>query len=332
MNQLQQKKHQFLEYCEVEKNTSDHTIRNYAHYLNRFVTWAQKHGNTTSPSQIDLERIRQYRIYLNRYEDAKGNKLKKITQNYHVIAVRAFLKYLQRHDITTLAPEKIELSDTPIRTVEFLEPEEINRLFSMPNLQTKTGIRDRAILELLFCTGLRIGELVQLDKTHINPDKNEFTVRGKGDKPRIVFLSPNARRWIKTYLASRHDDTEPLFARHDRAQNKTQNTEHTQNTNRLTARSVQRMIKRYAIKAGITKHVTPHTLRHSYATDLLANGADIRSVQIMLGHASISTTQIYTHVTNKQLKEVHQAFHNLRTGTESNENEEIEKNEISGDK
>lgn len=297
----------FLEYCEIEKNHSELTVKNYDHYLKRFLIFAK----ISSPKGINLDLVRKYRLHLNRYKDEKGNNLKKTTQNYHLIALRAFLKYLAKRDIQTLAAEKIELGATEERIIEFLEPEEIYRLFEATNEEKKELIcsRDRAILELLFSTGLRVSELVNLNRDSINLSKEEFTVRGKGDKPRLVFLSKNASYRLKKYQEQRKDKLLPLFVNHTRAKKIKDGFDPTK---RLTARSVERIIQKYAKMAGITKKVTPHTLRHSYATDLLMNGADIRSVQAMLGHSSITTTQIYTHLTNQHLKEVYKAFHNKR--------------------
>jgi len=303
----------FLEHCELEKNHSELTILNYQHYLNRFLEFAgDKKGTNFTPQQIDLDLVRSYRLYLNRLKDNKGDNLKKITQNYHVIALRAFLKYLAKRDIKSLSAEKIELGDQNRKQIEFLEIDEILRLLEAPTKENNKEkiiiIRDRAILELLFSTGLRVSELVSLDKNHINLDRGEFVVRGKGSKDRIVFLSEDAKHWINEYLKLRNDNFKPLFIRAGLVKEQIEEGEYL----RLTPRSIQRIVNYYAKKAGIIKKVTPHTLRHSFATDLLINGADIRSVQTMLGHNSITTTQIYTHLTNKQLKEVHQAFHGKR--------------------
>ncbi len=293
---------QFLEYLEIEKNRSEKTVRNYDFYLKRFVKWA----GDLSPAGITQEKIRQYRLWLNRFKDANGKELKKNTQNYHLIALRAFLKYLAKRDIKTLSAEKIELGKMPERVVDFLEGPDLERLLEAPITVDAPGIikkRDKAILELLFSTGLRVSELVGLKKEQINLKKDEFTVRGKGNKPRVVFLSNQAKYWLKQYLEARKDVSPHLFVSHDRAH---------KNESALTPRSVERLVKKYSRIAGITKKVTPHTMRHSYATDLLMNGADIRSVQAMLGHSSITTTQIYTHITNQQLREVHKAFHGRR--------------------
>ncbi|MBI5071939.1 tyrosine-type recombinase/integrase [Candidatus Falkowbacteria bacterium] len=295
---------QFLEYLEIEKNRSSKTIRNYDFYLKRFNEWA---GNS-SPSGITQEKVRQYRLWLNRFADETGRELKKNTQNYHLIALRAFLKYLAKRDIKTLSAEKIELGKMPERVVDFLEGSDLERLLEAPTLAETPEIikkRDKAIVEMLFSTGLRVSELANLKKEQVNLKKEEFTVRGKGDKPRIVFLSNQAKFWVKQYLEARQDVSPFLFVSHDRAH---------ESEAALTPRSVERLVKKYSKIAGITKKVTPHTMRHSYATDLLMNGADIRSVQAMLGHSSITTTQIYTHITNQQLRDVHKSFHGRRRG------------------
>ncbi len=234
-----------------------------------------------------------------------GHQLQKTTQNYHLIALRSFLKFCAKRDIPALAADKIELAHTTRKQVTFLTPEELGRLFAQAQIDTLPGLRDRAILELLFSSGLRVSELVGLDRDHINLKRREFMVRGKGQKDRPVFISDQAAGWIQKYLDQRPDTTRPLFIRY--SGNK--KVDLSGNFHRLTVRSVQRMVARYALLAGITKHVSPHTIRHSYATDLLMNGADLRSVQALLGHSNISTTQIYTHVTDPHLKSVHQKFH-----------------------
>ncbi len=311
---------EFLEYLEVERNRSRATIRNYRFYLERFVSWAREQ-KVTGANQLSGDLVRQYRLWLNRLEDENGEPLKKNTQNYHLIAVRSWLKYLAKRDISSLAPEKIELMKMPERQVEFLDHIEIERLLEAPTKVDEPEIiqkRDQAILSALFSTGLRVSELATLKIDHVNLDKKsegvtEFTVRGKGSKLRVVFLSPDARETLRTYLDLRHDVSPYLFIRHDRA-HKTKQTEREKKEGGapLTPRSIQRIVERMAKVAGITKNVTPHTLRHSYATDLLLNGADIRSVQSLLGHSSITTTQIYTHLTDKQLREVHKTFHNKK--------------------
>lgn len=295
----------FLDYLEIEKNRSPRTLVNYKHYLDRFMNFAKGSAlPNITPGQITLPIVKKYRLHLNRYQDSyTGEGLKLSTQNYHLIALRAFLKYLSRTDIKTLAAEKIELPKIPARTVDFLEIDELDRLFDAIPKDNKTqSLRDYAILQTLFSTGLRVSELTGLTKGKINLNRGEFMVRGKGDKPRIVFLSHESKSALQRYLKKRNDTSEFIFISH--GSNKGEEG--------LTPRTVQRIIQKYAVMAGIVKKVTPHTLRHSYATDLLINGADIRSVQAMLGHSSITTTQVYTHITNRQLKDVHRAFHSKR--------------------
>ncbi|EKE19855.1 MAG: hypothetical protein ACD_8C00095G0002 [uncultured bacterium] len=293
----------FLEYLEVEKNRSQKTVENYHHYLKRFLTWAK----ISDPKEITADLVRNYRIHLNRLTDEKGNELKKITQNYHAIAIRSFLKYLSKRDIVTLSAEKIEVGKNPSHEIEFLDGEEVERLLQSASANDLKSLRDRAILELLFSAGLRVSELINVNRDQINLTRQEFSVRGKGDKIRIVFISDTAKDALEKYLDKRMDIDNAVFIRFS----KKKVTEN-QDTKRLTPRSIQRIVKFYAAKAGIVKDVHPHTLRHSFATDLLANGADIRSVQTMLGHSSITTTQIYTHITNQQLKSVHEKFHGKR--------------------
>ncbi len=292
----------FLEYLEVEKGRSQKTIENYHHYLIRFLLWAK----ISNPEQITPELVRKYRIYLNRLADGKGQQLKKITQNYHMIALRNFLKYLSKRDIQSMAAEKIEIGKNPTHEIEFLAGGEVQRLLNCVNSKNLKSLRDRCILELLFSAGLRVSELTSLNRDQINLDRQEFSVRGKGDKIRLVFVSDSAKNFLEKYLDKRIDLDEALFIHFSKK--KSQQTTG-QESKRLTPRSIQRIVKFYAAKAGLVKDVHPHTLRHSFATDLLSNGADIRSVQVMLGHSSITTTQIYTHVTNEQLKQVHQKFH-----------------------
>ena len=302
---LSQLKNQYLEHLEIEKDRSQKTIENYDHYLERFLKWAK----ISSASDITDELVRRYRLQLNRFADEKGSSLKKITQNYHVIALRNFLKYLARHDVKTLPAEKVELGKTSERQIDFLEMEEVERIFEAAGGLDQKSLRDRAILELLFSSGLRVSELVGLNRDQVNLKTGEFSVRGKGSKVRVVFVSDRAKATLQRYMEKRLDIDPALFVRigirHLEHKNKKEDL-------RITPRTVQRIVKYYATKAGIVKDVHPHTLRHSFATDLIQNGADIRSVQEMLGHSSVTTTQIYTHVTNKQLKEVHKAFHGKR--------------------
>ncbi len=291
----------FLEHLEIEQNRSQKTISNYDHYLTRLVEFA----DDCDIARLDAEMVRQWRLHLNRTKDVSGNELTKTTQNYHLIALRSFLKYLAKRDITALDSAKIELAKTTRPQVTFLETEEVERLLEAIDTSNPIGLRDRAVIELLFSGGLRVSELVNLDTSHINLDRREFMVRGKGQKDRPIFISEQAATWIDRYLKTRKDTGTPLFIHYSGTTDATEGGMYT----RLTVRSVQRLVKRYAVAAGITKDVTPHTLRHSFATDLLINGADIRSVQGLLGHANIATTQIYTHITDPQLKAVHEKFH-----------------------
>ncbi len=287
----------FLEACELEQGHGHLTIRNYDHYLSRFVDFALAQEITTTDA-INLGLVRQWRLELNRLG------LKPITLNYHLIALRSLLKYLAKNDIPTLPAEKIELAQQDERAIDFLDPEEIERLLAAPNTKTLLGLRDRAILETLFSTGLRVSELVATNREQINLDRGEFGVRGKGGKLRVVFLSEPAREWLARYTNARHDKDEALFTRRPKKKDLEE-----KNSLRLTSRQVERIVQAAGKKAGIVKDVHPHVLRHSLATDLLQNGADLRSVQEILGHASVTTTQIYTHVTNPRLKEIHQTFH-----------------------
>lgn len=291
----------FLEYLEIEQNRSQKTIENYDHYLTRLIDFAGE----IKVADIDSELIRKWRLWLNRLGTNTSDELGKTTQNYHLIALRSFLKFCAKRDIPAMAADKVELARTQRKQVTFLSEDELRRLFDQPDLSSPAGLRDRAILELLFSSGLRVSELVGLDRDHINLKRREFTVRGKGQKDRPIFISPEAANWVGQYLDKRQDTGRPLFVRYSG----TKQVDRSGNFQRLTARSVQRLVARYALLAGITKHVSPHTLRHSFATDLLMNGADLRSVQALLGHSNVATTQIYTHVTDPHLRAVHQKFH-----------------------
>lgn len=289
----------FLEHLEIELGRSKKTIENYEHYLKRFL----KFSKATTPKDITLPLVKKYRLHLNRFQNDKGEELQKITQNYHVIALRNFLKYLAKQDIETLSAEKLEVGRNPEREVEFLDHDEMDRILKSASGSTLGDLRDRSILELLFSAGLRVSELASLNRDQINLKTQEFSVKGKGGKIRIVFVSDTAKEFLKRYLDKRTDIDPALFIRTNK------NGFDKEDDLRLTSRSIQRIVKKHAKRAGIIKDVHPHTLRHSFATDLLANGADIRSVQAMLGHSSITTTQLYTHVTNKQLKDIHKKFH-----------------------
>lgn len=291
----------FLEYLEIEQGRSQKTIANYDHYLTRIIDF----GGDIEISDITAEFVRKWRLWLNRLGTNVSEEMQKNTLNYHLIALRSFLKYCAKRDIPALPPEKIELAKTVRKQVTFLSPEELDRLFTQTDTTDLAGLRDRAILELLFSSGLRVSELVSLDRDHINMKRREFMVRGKGQKDRPIFISEEAAEWITRYLEKRQDNARPLFVRYSGSKQQDTSGDY----HRLTARSVQRLVSRYALLAGITKHVSPHTLRHSFATDLLMNGADLRSVQAMLGHSNIATTQIYTHVTDPHLKSIHEKFH-----------------------
>ncbi len=293
----------FLEYLEIEQNRSQKTIRNYDHYLTRLLDY----GGDLSVEDINAELVRKWRLWLNRLGTNVSDELGAATLNYHLIALRSFLKFCAKRDIPAMTADKIELARAKRKQVTWLDEDELERLFAQPDLTKTAGLRDRALLELLFSSGLRVSELVGLDRDHINLKRREFTIRGKGQKDRPVFISAESADWLQRYLDARKDNTKPLFIRYMG----TKKVDLSGNYHRLTARSVQRLTAHYALLAGITKHVSPHTLRHSFATNLLMNGADLRSVQAMLGHSNIATTQIYTHVTDPHLKEVHSKFHHL---------------------
>jgi len=309
MADLEQLKREFLEHVEIEKGNSLKTVGNYEYYISRFLSFAK----ISDPKEITDDKIREYRLFLNRQPGIKirgqqSSSLKKNTQNYHLIALRSFLKYLMKRNITSLPPDRIDLAKIKERSLDLISIEELNRLLNAPNQikikdddnVAKTKIlRDKAILELFFSTGLRLSELCSLNRD-LDLSKDEFSIRGKGDKVRVVFLSDSAKGAIREYLKNRKDLDEPLFIQYSR---------NGARGNRLTPRSVERIVRYYAIAAGISKKVTPHVIRHSFATDLLSNGADIRSVQMMLGHSNISTTQIYTHITDRQLKDIHKKYH-----------------------
>ncbi len=299
----------FLEYLELEKNASQRTIKNYDHYLRRFVDFA----GDIEAGKIDLGLIRKYRLYLSRYTDPKTEQhLKRVTQNYFMIALRAFLRYLARLDIPTLSAEKVELGEQDPSPLKVLEEDHLDRLLAAPDTSDQAGLRDKAILEMLFSTGLRVSELSSLNCDQINLKRQEFGIVGKGGKERVVFISDDATNWLEQYLKTRNDAFKPLFIRYQGKVSQEDDGE----AMRLTTRSIERIVEKYVKEIGLPIKATPHTLRHSFATDLLINGADIRSVQEMLGHSNISTTQIYTHVTNRQLKEVHKSFHGKRRGEE----------------
>lgn len=292
----------FLEYLELERNTSQLTIKNYDHYLKRFLDFS----SDIDPKDIDLTLVRKYRLHLARWVDPRSKKgLKRVTQNYFMIALRAFLRYLARIDVSTLSPEKVELGDAEPSPLKVLDESHLRQLLQAPDTTKKNGIRDRAILETLFSTGLRVSELAALNCDTINLSRGEFGILGKGGKERVVFISDSAKFCLERYLSLRKDTFKPLFIRFQGKVDPSNGGE----AMRLTARSIERVVEKYVKALGLSVKATPHTLRHSFATDLLINGADIRSVQEMLGHSNISTTQIYTHVTNAHLKDVHKSFH-----------------------
>lgn len=295
----------FTEYIEVEKGRSMRTAENYHLYMDRLVEFA----GDIPVNKITDELVRKYRLWLNRYVDNQGRELSLITQGYHLIALRSFLKYCGQRDIPTLDADRISLPKVAKKQVSFLLADEVARLFNAIDMDGPNGLRDRAILELLFSGGMRVSELCNLNRDQVNLERREFTIRGKGNKDRPIFISPTAADAIEQYLCSRSDNLKPLFLNNSRNVHKdVDEGVDASEARRLTPRSVQRIVTKYARLAGITKHVTPHTLRHSFATDLLMNGADLRSVQSMLGHSNIATTQIYTHVTDPHLKEVHDKF------------------------
>jgi site-specific recombinase XerD len=324
MASLKQLKTQFLEYIEIEKGRSLNTVENYDRYLTRFINFIK----IDDPAKITDDSVREFRLWLNRqsnlpWKSLQGNSgvsktnnidktLSKKTQNYYLIALRAFLKYLARREIKSLPAERIELAKIAERTVDFITSDELTRLLNSPNGNDLKSLRDKAILELLFSTGLRVTELCSLSRD-MNIDADELSIRGKGGKVRVVFISPEARSAVKSYLAKRNDMEDALFVRVDRENSKDKgNKREIRENSALNRHSIERIVRYYATKSNMSKKVTPHTIRHSFATDLLSNGADIRSVQALLGHASIVTTQIYTHVTDKHLKEIHKKFHNRK--------------------
>lgn len=306
---------EFLEYTEIERGRSVKTIENYARYLDRFIRW----GKFTRAAEVSAEKVREYRIWLNRQPALALPRsarvpgdvatLKKRTQNYYLIALRSFLKFLAKRGVGSLAPDQIELAKVPAREIDLISSDELDRVLRGPDTSSVKGLRDRAMLELLFSTGLRVSELCSLPRD-LDLTRGEFSVRGKGDKVRVVFMSPEARKAVEAYLSRRDDFDDAMFAQVPGKAGAAVMKK--QETLRLTSRSVERIVRHYATKAGVSKKVTPHTIRHCFATDLLGNGADLRAVQALLGHANITTTQIYTHVTDRHLHDVHSAFHGKR--------------------
>lgn len=295
-------KKEYLDYLEIEKNRSRNTVQNYSRYLDHFLNWSQ----ADQPSDVNQETIRQYQLYLKHKQTRDGEPLSVTTRNCYLIALRGLLQYASKRGVDMLGPEKIELAKIDEREVEVLKPSQLQRLLQAPLKGKKTlaKLRDKAILETLFSTGLRVSELVGLDRDQIDFESGEISVKGKGGKRRVVFLSDFAKKALKNYLKKRQDPDPALFVRTKKGIKR--------DDLRLTPRSIQRIVKKWTKQAGITKHVTPHTLRHQLGTDLLLGGADLRAVQEILGHADIATTQIYTHITNQKLKEIHQSFHDKR--------------------
>jgi len=298
-DRILRKSEEFLEYLEIEKGRSIKTVENYDRYLTRFLAFSK----ITSPSKLTEQSVREFRLHLNRQAGVSGT-MKHKTQNYYMISLRAFLKFLRKREIESLNPERIELAKVGARDLDLITAQELERLMGGPKGSNVSDLRDRAILELFFSTGLRVSELCSLNRD-LDLSRDEFSVRGKGEKVRVVFLSPAAKKTLKEYLDKRGDIDDALFIQMGK------NSKNAKDL-RLTPRSIERLVKKYATKAGITRKVTPHVIRHSFATDLLGNGADLRSVQALLGHANITTTQVYTHVTDKHLHEVHKKFHGQR--------------------
>jgi site-specific recombinase XerD len=315
MASLKKLKTQFLEYIEIEKGRSINTVSNYDHYLTRFLDFIK----TDNPANIVDSNVREFRMWLNRQSTgnnrATGETLSKKTQNYYLIAIRAFLKYLARQEVKSMPAERIELAKVTQRQLDLITHDELLRLLDSPKGNDPKDLRDKAILELLFSTGLRVSELCSL-KSDIDLKSDELSIRGKGGKIRVVFLSEEAKTAVKKYLTARKDMSDALFVQVGNEIGKKKNTNNISkeklDVGALTRRSIERIVKQHAIKSGISKKVTPHVMRHMFATDLLGNGADLRSVQAILGHANIGTTQIYTHVTDKHLRDIHKKFHNKR--------------------
>lgn len=307
----------FIEYGELEKNFSPLTVRMYDYYLRHFAGWLEAQGLSNRVEDIDYEVVKKYRLHLSRYvSESTKFPLKKSTQNYFMVALRAFLRYLIKKGYRVLSPDQVELGKQEDRHLKYLEDEQLQQLLAAPDTTTLEGIRDRAILETLFSTGLRVAELSGLNRDTVNLDKREFGVIGKGRKARVVFLSEESVEWLNKYLALRKDEYKPLFIRYKGKKHKIEDKDG--EDLRLTPRSIERMVEKYVKQLGLSVKATPHTLRHSFATDLLFNGADLRSVQEMLGHSNIATTQIYTHVTNARLRDTHEKFHSGNKSSEPN--------------
>lgn len=299
---------EYLEYLTIERQVSPNTIRNYRFYLLKFEKWLTQHYPTMTLAQVDSRTLKTYRLYLAQHKDDRGAYLAPVTQGYYVIALRSMLRYLIRQDYQVISPEKLELPKGKEHSIKFLDYAAIEKMLELPDVTTMQGLRDRVLMEALFSTGLRVSELVSLNKTTINLESREFGVVGKGKKTRVVFLSDRAAGWIARYLRERNDHYHPVFIRHAGAKPAIDDPKAGEKL-RLNVRSVQRIIARYGRLAHLPYSITPHVMRHSFATDLISHGAGLREVQEMLGHKNIATTQIYTHVTNPQLKSVHEKYH-----------------------
>src|ERR1700682_3463647 len=304
---LEERVRGFLEACEIDRNLSPLTIRQYDHYLNHFLSWvAREQPDLADLPDLDTEIVRRHKLALARHRNEHTDRpLSRASQTYFLIALRSMLRYWTRQGLEVLAPDRIELGKSPSRSMKFLDPDQLRRLLAAPDIHDPRGLRDRALLETFFSTGLRLAELARLDRDHINLKTREFGVIGKGRKPRVVFLSDAACDALARYLQTRHDRWKPLFIRMKGAVDQTPGGPGM----RISTRSIERVVQKYVRVAGLGVKATPHTLRHSFATDLLSNGADLRAVQELLGHANLNTTQIYTHVTNPQLRAAHRKFH-----------------------
>jgi site-specific recombinase XerD len=297
----------FLEACEIDRNLSPLTIRQYDHYLHHLLAWlGREQPDVKDLPEISTDVVRDYKLALVRHRNEHtGRPLSRASQTYFLIALRSLLRYWTRQGLEVLAPDRIELGKAPSRSLKFLDTDQLRRLLAAPDVTDLRGLRDRALLETFFSTGLRLSELARLNRDHINLKTREFGVIGKGRKPRVVFLSETAGEWLARYLQARQDRWKPLFIRMKGKPDLTPGGP----AMRMSSRSIERLVGKYVRIAGLGVKATPHTLRHSFATDLLSNGADLRAVQELLGHANLNTTQIYTHVTNPQLRAAHRKFH-----------------------
>lgn len=296
----------FINYLSIEKNCSPLTTKEYKRHLRGFAEWLQDNYPEKSIEDLDMPMVSAFRVYLSEKPNERGGKLAKVSQNHYVICLRSFLKYLQKNDVKVMSPEKIELPKTHSVSPKFLDAQQIEKLLAIPDVKTPWGLRDRTILELFYSTGLRVSELFRLNRDSVDLVRKEFSIIGKGSKTRLVFVSDDAAKWVEKYLNSRKDDFKPLFIRYSREINKDGEKM------RFSVSSIERMVKAYIRQAGIPVDATPHTLRHSFASDLLRNGANLVEIQHLLGHSNIATTQIYTHVTNDELRNAHKKYHGMR--------------------